>query len=99
MGMMLETTSKRIFKKGHAHYKCPDKVPSKRIRTIEIAGEMRVPFTTGILIGIGETWEDRIDSLLLIECSTTLSVGAANQLIMTNGTFTSNFQKNSNCSI
>ncbi len=53
MGMMLETTSEKILKKGGAHYKCPDKVPSIRIRTIKTAGELRVPFTTGILIGIG----------------------------------------------
>tara|TARA_B100001121_G_C18700543_1_gene627576 strand:+ start:24192 stop:25337 length:1146 start_codon:yes stop_codon:yes gene_type:complete len=66
MGMMLETTSNKIFKKGGAHYKCPDKVPSIRIRTIETAGELKVPFTTGILIGIGETWDDRINSILKI---------------------------------
>ena len=66
MGMMLETTSEKILKKGGAHYKCPDKVPSIRIRTIKTAGELRVPFTTGILIGIGETWDDRINSILKI---------------------------------
>jgi len=66
MGMMLETTSEKILKKGGAHYKCPDKVPSRRICTIKTAGELNVPFTTGILIGIGETWDDRINSLLEI---------------------------------
>ncbi len=66
MGMMLETTSKKLFHKGGAHYKCPDKVPSARLKTIQIAGEMKVPFTTGILIGIGETWDDRIESLIAI---------------------------------
>ena len=66
MGMMLETTSEKVLKKGGAHYKCPDKVPSIRISTIKTAGELKVPFTTGILIGIGETWDDRINSILEI---------------------------------
>jgi FO synthase len=67
MGMMLETTSKRLNKKGEAHYACPDKVPIQRIRTLFAAGICKVPFTTGILIGIGETLEERVESLLLIE--------------------------------
>ncbi|WP_305856862.1 7,8-didemethyl-8-hydroxy-5-deazariboflavin synthase CofG [Balneatrix alpica] len=66
MGMMLETMSRRLLQKGGAHYACPDKVPLQRIRTLERAGRLQVPFTTGILIGIGETWDERIDSLLLI---------------------------------
>ena len=66
MGMMLESTSALLNSKGYAHYACPDKVPLQRIRTLERAGEKKVPFTTGILIGIGESWEDRIDSLELI---------------------------------
>ncbi len=67
MGMMLETTSKRLTKKGGPHYACPDKVPLQRIRTLITAGYCKVPFTTGILIGIGETLKERIEALLLIE--------------------------------
>jgi len=67
MGMMLETTSKRLNKKGEAHYACPDKVPIQRIRTLIASGICKVPFTTGILIGIGETFEERVEALLLIE--------------------------------
>ena len=67
MGMMLETTSKRLTQKGGPHYACPDKVPIQRIRTLISAGHCQVPFTTGILIGIGETLEERIEALLLIE--------------------------------
>lgn len=67
MGMMLETASKRLMKPGMAHHACPDKAPVLRLRTIEAAGRLGVPFTTGILIGIGETWEERIDSLMAID--------------------------------
>ncbi len=67
MGMMLETTSKRLTKKGGPHYACPDKVPIQRVRTLISAGYCQVPFTTGILVGIGETLEERIEALLLIE--------------------------------
>ncbi len=67
MGMMLESTSARLMEKGQAHYLCPDKIPEARLRTIETAGRLNVPFTTGILIGIGETWEERMDSLQAIE--------------------------------
>lgn len=66
MGMMLESISRRLTQKGMPHYACPDKVPLQRLRTIERAGEQRVPFTTGILIGIGETWAERVDSLSAI---------------------------------
>ncbi|WP_430462735.1 7,8-didemethyl-8-hydroxy-5-deazariboflavin synthase CofG [Thalassolituus sp. LLYu03] len=66
MGMMLENVSLRLLKKDQAHHACPDKVPAARLRTIEAAGQLDIPFTTGILIGIGETWEERIDSLLAI---------------------------------
>ena len=64
MGIMLESVSMRLHEKGQAHYGCPDKVPSRRLETIRLAGEARVPFTSGILIGIGETREERIDALL-----------------------------------
>jgi FO synthase len=63
MGLMLETTSERLSTKGEAHYGSPDKVPARRLETIELAGELNVPFTTGILIGIGETREERIEAL------------------------------------
>ncbi|MDL4863269.1 7,8-didemethyl-8-hydroxy-5-deazariboflavin synthase CofG [Halomonas elongata] len=66
MGMMLENISRRLLQRGQAHYACPDKVPVLRLRTLERAGRHEVPFTTGILIGIGETWEERVDSLLAI---------------------------------
>jgi 7,8-didemethyl-8-hydroxy-5-deazariboflavin synthase CofG subunit len=66
MGLMLETTSTALLGPGAAHDNAPDKVPAKRLRTIEEAGKQRVPFTTGLLIGIGETTEDRVDTLLAI---------------------------------
>ena len=66
MGMMLETTSKRLTRKGQPHYACPDKVPIQRIRTLERAGTMKVPFTTGLLIGIGETLTERVEALKTI---------------------------------
>lgn len=67
MGMMLETVSKRLMKPGMAHHACPDKSPLLRLRTIEAAGRLGVPFTTGILIGIGETFEERVESLVAID--------------------------------
>jgi FO synthase len=63
MGLMLETTSERLSEKGGAHYGSPDKLPERRLETIRLAGELAVPFTTGILIGIGETREERIEAL------------------------------------
>jgi 7,8-didemethyl-8-hydroxy-5-deazariboflavin synthase CofG subunit len=66
MGLMLETTSDALLRPGAAHDNAPDKLPSKRLRTIEEAGKQGVPFTTGLLIGIGETLEDRVDTLLAI---------------------------------
>jgi len=66
MGMMLENISRRLLQRGQAHYACPDKVPVQRLRTLERAGRHGIPFTTGILIGIGETWEERVDSLMAI---------------------------------
>ena len=66
MGLMLETTSAALLAPGAAHDNAPDKVPAKRLRTIEEAGKQSVPFTTGLLIGIGETLEDRVDTLLAI---------------------------------
>jgi FO synthase len=66
MGLMLETTNAALLAPGAAHYDAPDKVPAKRLRTIEEAGKQNVPFTTGLLIGIGESPEDRVDTLLAI---------------------------------
>jgi 7,8-didemethyl-8-hydroxy-5-deazariboflavin synthase CofG subunit len=66
MGLMLETTNAALLAPGAAHDNAPDKVPAKRLRTIEEAGKQSVPFTTGLLIGIGETIEDRVDTLLAI---------------------------------
>jgi len=66
MGLMLETTNASLLTAGAAHDNAPDKVPAKRLRTIEEAGKQNVPFTTGLLIGIGETLEDRVDTLLAI---------------------------------
>jgi FO synthase len=66
VGLMLETVSTRLMRDGLAHYKAPDKVPALRLRTIEEAGKLSMAFTTGILIGIGETFEERIDSLFAI---------------------------------
>src|SRR5271169_3675115 len=66
VGLMLESASPRLLRLGEAHWKAPDKVPSLRLRTIEEAGKLSMAFTTGILIGIGETAEERVDSLLAI---------------------------------
>jgi len=66
MGIMLESASERLCEKGMPHYGSPDKVPEVRLQTLRNAGEARVPFTTGILIGIGETRLERVESLLAI---------------------------------
>ncbi|MGH3089868.1 MAG: 7,8-didemethyl-8-hydroxy-5-deazariboflavin synthase CofG, partial [Rubrobacteraceae bacterium] len=65
-GIMLEEVSGRLLKRGLAHWASPDKVPERRLETLEEAGRLRVPFTTGLLIGIGETREERVDTLLAI---------------------------------
>jgi FO synthase len=66
MGIMLESVSERLLAPGQAHHRAPDKVPARRLRTIELAGKLNVPFTTGILIGIGETPRERVDALAAI---------------------------------
>ena len=66
VGLMLESVSSRLMRNGLAHAKAPDKVPVLRLRTMEEAGKLGMAFTTGILIGIGETPEERIDSLFAI---------------------------------
>ena len=68
-GTMLETLSERLLKRGMAHFGAPDKRPQIRLATLEAAGNASAPFTTGILIGIGETFEERIDALLAIRAS------------------------------
>src|SRR6201981_3889113 len=65
-GLMLESASERLCERGGPHYGSPDKHPRARLASIRAAGEQRVPFTSGILIGIGETREERIDSLLAL---------------------------------
>jgi len=66
MGLMLETTSARLAERGGPHFGSPDKAPALRLATVVAAGEARVPFTTGILVGIGETRAERVDALLAI---------------------------------
>ena len=66
MGIMLESASDRLTEKGQPHYGSPDKIPAVRLKTLEDAGTAKVPMTTGILIGIGETRKERIESLLAI---------------------------------
>jgi FO synthase len=66
VGLMIESASPRLGRPLGAHWKAPDKVPTLRLRTIENAGQLSMAFTTGILIGIGETPEERVDALLAI---------------------------------
>jgi FO synthase len=66
LGLMLENISPRLRQRGMAHFSAPDKDPAVRVRMIREAGELEIPFTTGILIGIGETIEERVDSLIAI---------------------------------
>jgi FO synthase len=66
MGIMLESSSDRLCEPGGVHYGSPDKAPSVRLEMMRIAGELAVPFTTGILIGIGETRAERLESLVAI---------------------------------
>ncbi|MEL0025024.1 MAG: 7,8-didemethyl-8-hydroxy-5-deazariboflavin synthase, partial [Alphaproteobacteria bacterium] len=61
MGIMLESTSLRLMERGACHFGSPDKDPAVRLETIRNAGELKIPFTSGILIGIGETRADRIE--------------------------------------
>ena len=69
MGLMLETTAERLAQRGGPHFGSPDKLPAARLATLEAAGAAAVPFTTGILIGIGETRAERLDALLAIAAS------------------------------
>jgi len=65
-GMMIETLAERLHEPGGPHYGAPDKTPERRLATLHAAGRARVPFTTGILVGIGETRAERIDALVAI---------------------------------
>lgn len=67
MGMMLESVSERLCERGGPHFGCPDKRPSVRLETLDIAGRLRIPYTTGILIGIGETPRERLEALVAIK--------------------------------
>jgi len=66
MGIMLETVSDRLSEKGGPHWASPDKVPAVRLETIRLAGELAIPFTSGILIGIGETRAERLEALVAL---------------------------------
>ncbi len=66
LGLMVETSADSLLRPGGAHHQAPDKLPSKRFRVLEDAGRSGVPFTTGLLIGIGETRGDRVDTLFAI---------------------------------
>ena len=63
-GLMLENVSNRLCKSGGPHFGSPDKLPERRLETIRLAGENKIPFTSGILVGIGENRRERIESLL-----------------------------------
>ena len=66
LGLMLENVSERLCKKGQPHHRAPDKRPEARLRMLREAGELKIPFTTGILVGIGETRTERVEALLAI---------------------------------
>jgi FO synthase len=66
MGLMLESTSQRLREKGGAHYYCPDKDPAVRLRMHDEAGQLKIPFTSGLLLGIGENAAERVDTLIAI---------------------------------
>jgi FO synthase len=66
MGLMLENISPRLMEPGMPHFECPDKDPALRMATIEAAGRQQVPFTTGVLVGIGETEAELVDSLFAL---------------------------------
>jgi FO synthase len=83
VGLMLENVSPRLLRHGQAHWRAPDKVPALRLRTIEEAGRLRMPFTTGILIGIGETPAERFESLAAI-CALHERYGHIQEVIVQN---------------
>jgi FO synthase len=84
MGMMLETTSRRLFEeKGEAHFGSPDKDPAVRLRVLEDAGRLSVPFTTGLLVGIGETLTERAETIFAIRANAR-RFGAVQEVIVQN---------------
>ena len=84
MGMMLETTSRRLFEeKGEAHFGSPDKDPDVRLRVLEDAGRLSIPFTTGLLVGIGETLTERAETIFALR-ATSRRYGAVQEVIVQN---------------
>jgi FO synthase len=84
MGMMLETTSRRLFEtRGEAHHGSPDKDPAVRLRVLEDAGRLSIPFTTGLLVGIGETLTERAETILALR-ATSRAYGAVQEVIVQN---------------
>jgi FO synthase len=84
MGMMLETTSRRLFEtRGEAHFGSPDKDPAVRLRVLEDAGRLSIPFTTGLLVGIGETLEERAETILALR-QVSRAYGAIQEVIVQN---------------
>jgi FO synthase len=84
MGMMLETTSRRLFEtRGEAHYGSPDKDPEVRLRVLEDAGRLSIPFTTGLLVGIGETLEERAETIFALR-RVSRAFGAVQEVIVQN---------------
>jgi FO synthase len=84
MGMMLETTSRRLFEdKGEAHFGSPDKDPDVRLRVLEDAGRLSIPFTTGLLVGIGETLQERAETIFALR-ATSRAYSAVQEVIVQN---------------
>ncbi|MDN4173723.1 bifunctional FO biosynthesis protein CofGH [Nocardioides sp. SOB77] len=84
MGMMLETTSRRLHEtKGSAHFGSPDKDPAVRLRVLEDAGRLSIPFTTGLLVGIGETLAERAETVFALR-ATSRAFGAVQEVIVQN---------------
>ena len=84
MGMMLETTSRRLYEtKGEAHYGSPDKDPEVRLRVLEDAGRLSIPFTTGLLVGIGETLTERAETIFALR-ETARRYSAVQEVIVQN---------------
>ncbi|MBI2243770.1 MAG: bifunctional FO biosynthesis protein CofGH, partial [Nocardioides sp.] len=84
MGMMLETTSRRLFEtKGLAHHGSPDKDPAVRLRVLEDAGRLSIPFTTGLLVGIGEDLVERAETIFALR-ATMKAYGAVQEVIVQN---------------
>ena len=83
LGLMLESVSDRLCERGGPHARAPDKRPAVRIQMIREAGELKIPFTTGLLIGIGETWQERLDTLAAI-CDLHSEFGHIHEVIVQN---------------